>query len=199
MSTGNANLTSFDFALKEVYKGGRVENIIYKKHPLFAMLTKWTKFTGDQLVVPIRHGNPQGISNDFPTAQTNRTTSKGKKFILTRGKKYGVSRLDGETVEAASDDVGSFLRLMVPEVDGTLQEVGHGISRSLFGDGSGQIGRISSGQGTATITLTNKADVHHFEIDMTLRVSAQSDGTSIRTGDVVVTAIDRDAGTVTAA
>src|SRR3990172_820416 len=108
MASGALNLTAFDYALKELYTEKRVQALVYKKNPLFAMIAKWTKWEGDKLVVPVQYGHPQSITNIFSTAQANRSTTSGVKFELTRVKKYGVVNVDRETMKASASDAGAF-------------------------------------------------------------------------------------------
>ena len=39
-------------ALKEHYKPLRVQNMVYKDNPLFAMMPKYTKFGGENMPIP---------------------------------------------------------------------------------------------------------------------------------------------------
>jgi hypothetical protein len=73
------------------------------------------------------------------------------------------------------------------------------LATSLFRNGTGSIGVISSGSTVAspTITLSDLNTVTNFEVGMTLQVSA-TDGAAVRTGSVVLTGVDRNAGTLTA-
>ncbi|MBK8241783.1 MAG: hypothetical protein IPK74_40255 [Deltaproteobacteria bacterium] len=67
----------------------------------------------------------------------------------------------------------------------------------LYGTGTGSIGRIQSGGGGATITLTNADDIIHFDPGMRIR-TATGDGTgAVASLEEVIESVDRIAGTIT--
>jgi hypothetical protein len=193
------DLTSFSAALKQHYTSDRVENMVYKDNPLLAMLPKYEQFGGENLPVPIIHGNPQGRSATFSDAQANKTNSQLKKFVLTRARDYSIASIDNETIEASKGNANAFLEAATVEIDGTIQSATRSLAVSLYRSGSGSIGRLSSTQNLAlsVITLSNPDDVTNFEVGMTLNLDDADGGGSVKAGDLVVTAVDRDAGTVT--
>ena len=83
--------TTFDAALKQHYTGERIENMVYKDNPLFALMPKYESFGGLNLKLPIKWGNPMGRSQDFEKAQTNETSGKISAFALTRSKDYSTT------------------------------------------------------------------------------------------------------------
>ena len=84
------DMTSFAPALKQLYPEKRIENMVYKDNPLFALLAKDTNFYGELMKLPIKYGAPQGSSSTFATAQANKTSSLLKAFLITRNKEYAV-------------------------------------------------------------------------------------------------------------
>jgi hypothetical protein len=79
------DLTSFDAALKQHYTDDRVEDMVYKRNPFMALVTKYENFGGRNLPIPIIYGNPQGRSKTFSNAKTRGalTSSKITDFVLT--------------------------------------------------------------------------------------------------------------------
>ena len=75
------DLTTFEAALKQHYTSDRIENMVYKDNPLFAMIAKYEQFGGENLKLPIKFGIPQGRSATFTTAQANKTNTKISFFI----------------------------------------------------------------------------------------------------------------------
>lgn len=182
--------------MKELYPPGVPENVASRNRVLLSKLQKKDNFYGDQLILPIVHGNPAGRSAVFATAQSNASTSTLKKFALTRAADYGVVLIDAEAIYASQKDVGAFLEAKKNEVDGILDQLGHSLSISLYGSGSGSIGRRGSISST-TITLTSAADAKNFQIGMVLVANDTDNATSVRSGTMVVTGVNEDDGKIT--
>jgi len=193
-----STLTSVAYIVKKLYAGKGPENLAVRDRPLLKMLSKRDGFTGSNLTVPVRYGNPQGVGNVFATAQSNAASSKGIAWTITRVKKYGVATIDAEFIHATSNDEGAFIRGIKDEIDGTLDEMGRQSAIELYGDASGAIGRRSS-ISSNTVTLTNADDAKNFSVGQTIVADDTAAGTSLRSGSTTVTAVDEDAGTVTLA
>jgi hypothetical protein len=191
--------TSFAYAVKSLWPQKRMANLMYEAQPALAMIPKDTNFGGANRVIGVRYAQTPGVSVDFTTAQTNKSANgghKGAKFTITRMKNYGIASIDGETIEASKGQPNALAEALDTEIESTM----HGLRRStgiaLFRDGSGAIGRRAS-ISTNTITLSDKRDASNFEVGMYLRADDTASGASPRTGTTYVTAVDRDAGTVT--
>jgi hypothetical protein len=199
------DLTAADFALKELYPDGAVENLVYKERPLLALLPKKEDFYGKNYSLPVIYGNPQGRSANF-TKGRNRgllSATKGIEFLLTRVSDYGFAFIDNETMEAMENDEGAFLRAAKTEIDGCINSLSNSLASALFRAGYGDIGIIgTSGVSGATITLSNANDIVNFEVGMELVVAQSQAGHVLRTlgssgNGLIVTAIDRDLGKLT--
>lgn len=201
------DLTSFDAAMKELYTTQAVQKLAYRSNPFLAMLSKMQDAGGSSIDVPIQSATNQNRSAAFATAQAGTTTSVIKKFQLTRVKDYGFAYIDHETMLASQSDKGAFLRAMTTEVDGSLESLTRSLASALFRDGSGQIGQVSAEPSTAAntvITLKDVGDVTNFEVGMVINIWDATSGGTQRSSDGSVTdltidAVDRDAGTITAA
>ena len=186
-----------DAALKQHYTSDRVENMVFKDNPFFAMVSKYKNFDGRNLPVPIKYGLPQGISSTFSTAQTNITNTYLKAFLLTRAKHYSVASIDNETIEASKNDSGAFLSALTLEIDGAIEGVARELAVALFRDGSGAIGQSTSAITSGTsLTLLLLDDSSNFEVGMVLSFSSTTTG-AVKTGVLSVTAINRDTGVIT--
>lgn len=189
-----ANLSNQQYALKRLWPQSRIENEVYPDHPLLAMIPKDTNFVGDSLVLALRYADPQGRSADFATAQANITANKGARFLLTRASDYQLVRLTTEVIQASKNDAGALVRTLDTEMQAGMNNIGASLARALYGDGTGYIGQSNS---TASpITLVNANDIVNFEVGMTIVAAATTTG-AIRSGSGVITAVDRDAGTIT--
>lgn len=199
------DMTSFDAALKEYYVDQRVQNLTYRRNPLLALMPKREDFVGRNMPIDLIYGNPQGRSATFETAQANKTDLKVEAFTLTRAKDYGLASIDNETMEASASDKGAFLRAATAQIDGVLDAVSNSLGVALFGSGSGaraQVYAEPSEAATTVITLKNIQDIVKFEVGMTVNIHSAESGGSQRTTDGTdnswkITAVDRDAGTIT--
>ena len=191
-------------ALKELYPEARnLNKAVYRKSPFLAAIRKDTKkLKSKSCVVPFRYARPQGASATFATGRTNMRPSAYARVAVTGKNYYGFAQIDGEAIDRADGDPGSFAQEIKDEVDGTIYTVGRALARFCFGNGGGSLGKISaaSNPATPTITLDQPADIRWFEKGMVLAVSAD-DGTGgggVRTGTVEVSKVDRGLGTITA-
>ena len=201
------DLTSFDAALKQHYTNDRVEDMVYKRNPFLALLTKMEQFGGKNLPIPIIYGNPQGRSKTFGNAKTRgaATSTKVDDFVLTRVKDYSIATIDNETLEASKGDANAFMTAFSTEVDGAINSLTRSIAIGVFRDSSAAIGQVLATPSNASpwvITLKQSSDVTNFELQQVINIwSAKSGGTQ-RSSDGsdtswVVVAVDRDAGTIT--
>lgn len=198
---GVLDTTAMSAVLKTQYTQKKVHLLTYEDNPFWAMVPKRTDFYGANKVIAIRNGAPQGRGVNFSSGLANITASTFNKFTVTRVKDYAFAQITGEAIEASAKDAGSLLQGLKTEIDGAMYTCMRSLAIALFRNSGGARGRISAGSSVAgtTITLATPDDVVNFEVGMVLNLSA-NDGTTgaKRTGTVTLTAIDRDAGTLTA-
>jgi hypothetical protein len=190
-------------ALKELYQGGDyMQDLVYKKNPLFALLPKDESpsgFAGKYIPVPTIFGTPQGRSATFATAQSNQTAPQLASFFVYRVSNYAVATITNELLEATRDDAGSFIREAKLVVDSSIRNFSNDLALDIYGDGSGTRGVISA-ISTGVITLTQPASIVNFEVGMSL-VSYSISGTTYAqsTSNAIgyVIRVNRAAGTLT--
>jgi len=86
---------------------------------------------------------------------------------------------------------------MTTEIDGVMRSVGDSISRNLYRDGSGAIGKVNNSSfGVTTLDLVTDMDSLNFEVGMVLQVSATKSGGSVRSGTLTVAGVNRGASTM---
>lgn len=198
------DMTSFDAALKVHYTPDRIVRMAYEDHPFLALLPKMNRFGGKNLPIPIIYGNPQGRSSTFSYAKANKTPGKYEDFVITRAKDYGICSIDGETIEASKGDSEAFLEAVTGEIDGTFNEVNNSLAAALFRNGSGSIGKISTGTTIAstTLKLDDPESVVNFAIGQVLVASTSNGGGTVKSNGGVenaltVAGVDRDLGQLT--
>lgn len=191
------DLTAMNAALKELYDGQVVENLVYADNPFLAMVKKNKDFGGKYKPIPIITGTSQGRSATFSNAQGNQAPVQVESFLLTRVSDYSIATIDNQTLLASATDKMSFLEGSKLMIDGAFRVITNSTASALFRSGTGSIGQISS-ISTGVITLSAASDVVQYEINQTL-VSAATDGGTPRAAIGYVVAVDRSAGTVTVA
>lgn len=202
------DITAATPILKELYQGQTLQNVLYPENAAWAWLPKKkANFVGSQYPIPIIHGNPQLISASASVAFSGTpTSSKAKRFVLTRVDKYGAARISRETLKAADGDLGSFIDGARMEMDGGFNSMGRRLAVEAFRDGTGCIGKITAGAavndagGVLSITSysggSQGSDIDNFEIGMKLIAAATVSGAT-RTGSMYVVAVDRINSTIT--
>lgn len=170
-----STLTTFDAFIKERYTTEKIEDLTMSDRPLWAMMPKDDKCSGDNFIEPIIFGNPQGLGATLAKAQTAAGLAggagqvKGRKWSLTFGDYSAVVEIGDKVMKAARDNFGAFLRNKSTEIDGLWESFADTQSAYLYGDGGNAIGSgtLSSG----VLTLDNAEDVVNFEVGQALVAS----------------------------
>jgi hypothetical protein len=164
-------------ALKELYKGQTVQNLVYKDNPFLAMVPKMEDFVGKNYPIPIQFGVSQGRSATFSNAQANITAAQLQEFLLTRKKDYSIAR---STTRPCSPRRGHRVVRQGREGRGRQRHPRlEAVARVRAVPQRHRLGRAITSISTGVITLTNVGDVVHFEINMTLQAAA-TDGAAPR-------------------
>ena len=190
------DLTTFAAALKQHYTNDRVENMVYRDNPLLAMLPKYEQFGGENLKLPIKYGIPQGRSATFSTAQSNKTNTQFKAFLLTRDKDYSLASIDNETIEASKGNSNAFMEAATTEIDGAIESCTRSLAIAMYGSGSGSIGQVQASSTGTSFQLSDVEEVTNFEVGMEIVFSVADGGGALKSGSVTITGVDRDSGVV---
>lgn len=198
--------TSFDAALKEFYSDEYVRNLVYEDNPLFAMLSKFEGWTGDNYVQPVQYGISSGSRKaSISKALAKKDVNKYVKFTVTSNDDYNAISIGRKVMKQSGNNRGAFFEARTREIDGMLQALVNSIAHALYRDGSGRIGQLTAaGPSTTTFTLLEPQDVVAFEVGEDLAFSA-NDGSSAAhvlidggaTG--LVSGVNRDTGVISSA
>lgn len=191
-----SDTTTVAFIMKRRYSDSQGSDVSMREHPTYFEINKTGSFDGADFAYATTTGNPQGISSGFSDAQSGAETIKGEQFLAVTKTKYAVCTLDGVAMMKARGNRGSFYDLVTRHMDGTLDEMGANIAFDLHRDGTGLRGRRASISGNI-VTLTDAKDVDNFRRGMTVIASANSNGSSPRTGSAKVVKLDRAGKKVT--
>jgi|LakMenEpi03Aug12_release.lakeMendotaPanAssembly.Ray.scaffolds.fasta_scaffold322693_2 hypothetical protein len=206
-----ATITTADKILKFIYSSRALQNAVYDKNPLFALLPKSSGFNGRSMIHALTYGNSLARSAAFGTAQgragingvsgTDSGFNRDVNFTVTRVKNYAMYTIEQELLLAASGDRASFVKGLTQLVDGTLQTLRNDFGRDVYGSGLGELGQVTAVSGSGPYTFTVGEAITQIEVGMELVASAGSTRTNIlRTGaapSVTVATVNRAAGTFT--
>ncbi len=191
------DLSAMNAALKELYDGQVVENLVYADNPFLAMIKKNTDFGGKYKPIPIITGVSQGRSATFSNAQGNQSAVEVKSFLLTRTQDYSLATIDNQTMLASMTDKMSFLEGSKLLIDGAIRSITSSVASAIFRSGSGSIGQVSGSLSNGVITLSNINDIVQFEVNMTLQANQTDGGATPRAALGYVVGVNRSAGTLT--
>lgn len=186
--------------LKTLYSTDAIENLVYEKAPLFAMVKKDEGFDGYNFRELLEYGDIKGVGNIFSTALANVAGSDEAAFTLTRVKTYAIAQLTGEVIEASRNaNKAAFVSMLKRQMDSAAHAIGQTLSHQIYRNKYGSRGVISAitSASPSVITLTNVDDVVNFEKGMKLKCSATDGGAVHHATADAIAAIDRDAGTLT--
>ena len=152
------------------------------------------------------YGDPQGRSASFGNAQGTTGTAPSNQvsvddFLLTRVSNYSIAQVGSEAAEASKGDAMAFLQALKASIDGAMNSLSNSIETQLFRSGTGSIGTVGAidpdSDGSTTLAaLGEEEDIANFDVNQVLVFSA-TDGSSLRAGTLVVSAVNRSLGRVT--
>lgn len=190
--------TVWDKALKPIYPRG-LQTIWYEHAPTVSLLKTDTTYEGQKRIVTLVTGGTMASGN-FNTAKDNRTTVTPVGFEIDVVRGYAFGSLDNLAMAKAKGDKGATGRILKTAFDAAGYGFGRRLSCvSFWGNGGGALAQVGAlSVGNTVITLKNINDVVKFEVGQTLQASA-ADGLSgsVLAGRITITAISRDAGTLT--
>jgi hypothetical protein len=190
--------SEFDAYLKTAYADGVPETLSKRKKVLLSTMARKDDLVGDGLKIPLQYGNVGGrsasVTNLFDNG-SQMSAAKRAAFTITPASDYGAVLIDAQTMMAARDNKGAFMRAKQGEIDSMLDELSRSAEIALWGSGSGSIGRRLSASGDV-ITLYNARDVKNFTEGQTVVFSTADGGGSLKAGSTTVTHVDYDAGTI---
>ena len=131
------DLAAANAALKELYDGQVLENLVYADNPFLALVPKGTDFGGKYKPIPIITGVSQGRSSTFTNAQGNQSPVQIESFLLTRVSDYSIATIDNQTMLASKTDKMSFIEGSKVVIDGAIRSITLSLSSALFRAGTG--------------------------------------------------------------
>lgn len=164
-------------------------------------IAKKKEAKGSPVKVPVNYGHSASSSANAVTAETNAAYASDISFEISGSTGFGrvfsgfkFSEEEMLSTRGAGDK--ALYDAVKRQMESAMAENMRQVAQKLYDTGTGAIGRIASGEGTATITLLTVQDAAKFKIGDRIVASATETG-ALRSGTAVITGIDRNAGTLT--
>lgn len=191
-------VTNIEPIFKQWYSSS-YENMFYRDRPAMGMISK-ERAGGEQVKQPIKIAQGPGQSATFSNAQGNVGLSVRRPFLGDWGKDYSLARVDNTLIELSENNKGAIVKAFADETESAVDALAQRLEHDLFRSGYGDCGVVSTVV-TTTVTLTLRADAQNFFPGQVLvAATAVNSGVLLNAGaTALVSAVDRDAGTVLSA
>lgn len=196
------DLTAVTPVLKERYTTKKVESIVFQS-PAVGMMPKKKDGGGLAWNGAIRTATTSASSpSDSIAFGASVSPSKYNSLSFSWYNNYVAANVTGAAIAQSRGNENALIDAFTAELDGAFLTQGIYLGTSIFGNGGGALGQISTGStvGSATITLANINDIAKFFVGMTLQASTDdgTGGAGVLAGTVTVTGVNVSTGTVTA-
>jgi hypothetical protein len=198
MAATPQTVSNYAALLKESYPDRKIEVTGYRDRPLLAMMPKETGWHGDDLIIPVITEGHTGASNTFANSQTRSRPSTSAAFKNQHHEVFASPRINARLMRQSKHPSGAIQSSIITEFDSAFETVWNKLAVQLYRKGTGSIGRVGS-TSTTTLTLSEKADIVNFQLGMTIDSDDVDGSGTVDGGQTLITGIDEDAGTLTAA
>lgn len=164
--------------IRSLWPQKKVYELLLGESPILGMIRKDQTFAEKVRYVGVGHYGAQGVGVTYQDAKDASRASGSKEFACTVKSYYGSFQLEGRLMRQAKwgKDAAVLVDPLKRESKNVLLAAKRDFAKNLHGAGGGALGRILSGQGTPTITLTNSWDFRAFAPKQLLTVSATVGG-----------------------
>lgn len=194
---GNSTETTLSAFLEKVYPQDTVTDELYNECTALAIARK-EDFAGTHYIIDVKTAG-QGVSAsaDYSIANTNRTSSEGKQFLVTESDLFASGGINNKTILKLGTSKNDFKRALEKEMNSCKTAYVRHFAAAFYGEKVGAIGRISAISGGGLVTLETKGDHKYFAPGQTLRASSDPDaGSPDRAASGVVDSVDHTTGKV---
>ena len=171
-----ANLSSFDAVLKTDYIGPVREQLNNAAELLQRIGTDYDSVVGKNFTIPMHYGRNEGVGARAEGATLMAAGQQSyKESIFPMRYLYGRIQITGQTIKAARNDQGAFLRAVDSEIKGVTRDLKQQVNRMLAGDGTGVLTVCGTTSASTTVVVASTA---HLRPGMTIDVVKLADGTT---------------------
>lgn len=185
-------LQTAENALKSVYLGTITDIMNTKVNPLLTKIEQtatdvWGKEIHTACKVGLNGGFGAGSeSGPLPAAKENMYVQ----FVSTLKNLYGKIEISDKAIRAGSDERGAFTDILNAEIEGLLNASKFNLGRMLYGDGSGYLCTMSSGNPTDGFSVSSTRNIAPGMV-----VDIENGNTSIAKG-IRITEVDHENGII---
>jgi hypothetical protein len=152
-----ANLNTLSNILKEYYQGPVVEQLNKEVLLLSRLESKSEDLVGKRAYVPLVAARTTGIG---ARAENATLPSAGaysyERAVYDLKYLYGKTAVTGPSMAKTNTDAGSFLEVLRSELDGLRMDLQKDLARQIYGNGSGVIATVVSGNAGGTTAVVSK-------------------------------------------
>jgi hypothetical protein len=158
MTTGDGieevfNLTDLANLFKTKY-GKRSENAYNSANVLLGRVKKSFNFTGKKMEFPMDLSFQGGVGATDGSSLPEANPAEVEDVNFTAKRVYSISKYDREAIKASMSDEGAFFRSTGETVKKSVEAFNRWASIILHGDGTGELGIVSSVTGSNPYVLT---------------------------------------------
>lgn len=159
------NLTTADSVLKSYYLDAVTEQLNNGISPFFAAIKKSTNNVwGKEVIKNLSYGVTGGVvaSSEDGTLPSASNVNYAK-IVMPLKNIYGTIEISDKALRASENNSNAFINLLNIEMEGLVKSATRNFDRMLFGNGSGELGRVISTQPPNMLLVDTAAN---FEIGM---------------------------------
>ena len=195
------DLTSLDPVLKIRYAKS-FENLSSRENVFYNLVKKNGRtrmIGGKHWRQPIQIAMPGGGSSTFATAlAATGVQSDFKAFDVTRKKHYRVIKLDNEAIEASLRGDEDSLYSAMGDLDAGMKSEMAYLNFRLYRGAGGSFARMTNSSfATTSMTIDDPAGVWAVRQGDVIKLSANADGSSLRSGSLTVASVTRSGTSAT--
>ena len=186
--------------IRDLWPQKSIYDEIVEGSPSVGLISKDTNFGERIRYIGVGTSGPQGIAGTFGPAKEFKNASTAEEFQVQKRSIYGNFSIEGllwRTYEFTGNKA-IIVDPMARESRLMFRNMRNDIAAALHGDGTGAIGRMTSGStpaASATITLDTGSDQRKFSRKMALHTSPNTSNTNPNPGFVI---INQKGGTLSA-
>lgn len=181
------SLQTAESALKDAYLEAVTNQLNTNTNPLYAKIKQSSADVYGKSIIkmaPVGLNGGVGAGSEagsLPIASGNTYAQ----FKTTLKNLYGRIQITDKAIRASQANAGAFVDLLDAEMEGLLTASKFNLSRMLYGDGSGEVGKVSAYTSGNSITLTSvKNFIEGMVVDM-------YNGDTLVLGGLRVVSVDR--------
>lgn len=192
------DLTAFQGALKRHYNDQRQVDLAMRDNPFFDQVPKDDNARGEAIKTSIKFKNPIGGSAVYANAAANAGAGGYGAFLQTHQDHFHVVKIEDKIIDLAADAPKQAFYKATEDIDRGINEATSALSRKLFRDTGGYLGRMANTAfATTALQLVTPADAYNFNPGEVLKLDAAADGASVKAGTITIVSIDREQGILT--